>query len=135
MILGQHRAVEQFARAWASRKLHHAWLLAGPKGVGKATFAHAAARRVLADAAGPAFNLPGVETPDDHPIVKLVEAGSHPDMRWLERLPKERGDGLARNISVDQVRSLCDLFDLSPALSPWRLARCAWAWWIRSRRP
>ena len=57
MIVGQDRAVEQFASAWASRKLHHAWLLAGPKGVGKASFAHAAARRVLADAAGPAFDL------------------------------------------------------------------------------
>lgn len=122
MIAGQDRAVEQFASAWATRKLHHAWLLAGPKGVGKATFAHAAARRVLADAAGPPFGLPGIETPADHPIVKLIEAGSHPDMRWLERLPKERGEGLARNISVDQIRSLGELFDLSPALSDWRVA-------------
>ena len=55
MILGQDRAVEQFARAWASLKLHHAWLLAGPKGVGKASFARAAARRVLADAAAIIF--------------------------------------------------------------------------------
>ena len=61
MIVGQSRAVEQFASAWASRKLHHAWLLAGPRGVGKATFAHAAARRVLADAAAPSANLPGIE--------------------------------------------------------------------------
>ena len=122
MIVGQDRAVEQFARAWESRKLHHAWLLAGPKGVGKATFAHAAARRVLAEAAGPPFDLPGINAPVDHPIVKLIEAGSHPDMRWLERLPKEKGEGLARNISVDQVRSLGELFDFSPALSPWRVA-------------
>lgn len=122
MIVGQDRAVEQFASAWATRKLHHAWLLAGPKGVGKATFAHAAARRVLAEAAGPPFSLPGIETSADHPIVKLIEAGSHPDMRWLERLPKEKGDGLARNISVDQIRSLGELFDLSPALSDWRVA-------------
>jgi DNA polymerase-3 subunit delta' len=43
-------------------------------------------------------------------------------MRWLERLPKERGEGLARNISVDQVRGLADLFDLSPAMSDWRVA-------------
>src|SRR4029450_909247 len=86
--------------AWTSRKPHHAWLLAGPKGVGKASFAHAAARRVLAEAAGPPFELNGIETPDDHPIVKLIEAGSHPDMRWLERLPRERAEGLARNISV-----------------------------------
>lgn len=122
MIVGQDRAVEQFASAWATRKLHHAWLLAGPKGIGKATFAHAAARKVLADAAGPPFSLPGVETSADHPIVKLIEAGSHPDMRWLERLLKERGEGLARNISVDQIRSLGELFDLSPALSDWRVA-------------
>ena len=121
MIVGQDRAVEQFASAWATRRLHHAWLLAGPKGVGKATFAHAAARRVLADAAGPPFEAPGLRTPDDHPIVKLVEAGSHPDMRWLERLPKEKGEGLARDISVDQVRELGEFMGMTAALSPWRV--------------
>jgi len=122
VIIGQDRAVEQFASAWATRRLHHAWLLAGPKGVGKATFAHSAARRVLAEAAGPAFSASGIDTPDDHPMVKLVEAGSHPDMRRLERLVNEKTGNLARNISVDQVRSLAELFDLSPAMSPWRVA-------------
>src|SRR5260221_1192213 len=122
MIVGQDRAVEQFATAWASRKLHHAWLLAGPKGVGKASFAHAAARRVLADAAGSAPGLPGVESDDGHPMVKLVEAGSHPDMRRLERLTSETTGNLSRNISVDQVRGLAELFELSPAMSPWRVA-------------
>jgi DNA polymerase-3 subunit delta' len=121
LILGQDRAVEQFGSAWASRKLHHAWLLAGPRGVGKGTFAHAAARRVLADAAGPPSNLPGLESDDEHPMVKLVEAGSHPDMRRLERLVNEKTGNLARNISVDQVRGLADLFDLSPAMSDWRV--------------
>ena len=122
MIVGQDRAVEQFASAWASRKLHHAWLLAGPKGVGKASFAHAAARRVLAEAAGPPFDLQSLETPDDHSIVKLIEAGSHPDMRWLERLPRERAEGLARDITVDQVRALGEFLGLTAALSPWRVA-------------
>jgi DNA polymerase-3 subunit delta' len=77
---------------------------------------------VLAEAAGPPFDLPGLDSADDHPMVKLIEAGSHPDMRWLERLPKERGEGLARNVSVDQVRGLAELFDLSPAMSDWRVA-------------
>ena len=121
MIVGQERAVEQFASAWATRRLHHAWLLAGPKGVGKASFAHAAARRVLAESAGPAFNLPGVETDDDHPIVKLVEAGSHPDMRRLERLVNEKTGNLARNISVDQVRELGEFLTLTAALSACRV--------------
>jgi DNA polymerase-3 subunit delta' len=122
VIVGQDKAVDAFAAAWAGRKLHHAWLLAGPRGVGKASFAHAAARRVLADAAGPPVELPGLETPDDHPIVKLVEAGSHPDMRWLERLPREKGDGLARDITVKQIRQLGEFMGMTAALSPWRVA-------------
>ena len=121
MIIGQERAVEQFAAAWERRKLHHAWLLAGPKGVGKASFAHAAARRVLAEAAGPAFELPGIQTAEEHPIVKLVEAGSHPDLRWLQRLLNDKGN-LNRNIKVDQIRELGEFMSLSAALSPWRMA-------------
>lgn len=121
MIVGQDRAVEQFANAWTTRKLHHAWLLAGSKGIGKASFAHAAARRVLAEAAGPPFDLPRLETDDGHPIVRLVEAGSHPDMRRLERLVNEKTGNLARNISVDQVRELGEFQGLTAALSPWRV--------------
>jgi len=122
MIVGQSKAVAQFGSAWATRKLHHAWLLAGPRGVGKATFAKAAARRVLADAAGPPIHLPSLQTPDDHPIVKLVDAGSHPDMRWLERLTNEKTDKLNRNIKVDQIRELGEFMGMTAALSPWRVA-------------
>jgi len=122
VIFGQDRAVAQFSEAWSSRKLHHAWLLAGPRGVGKASFAKAAAKRVLADAAGPAFDLPGIETPGDHPIVRLVEAGSHPDMRWLKRELNEKTGNLNRNIKVAQVRELGEFMSLSAALSPWRVA-------------
>ena len=121
MIFGQDRAIERFAAAWRSRQLHHAWLLAGPKGVGKASFAQAAARRVLAEAAGPPFYEPDIETPEDHPIVKLVEAGSHPDMRRLERLVNETTGKLNRNIKVEQIRDLGEFLSLTPAMSPWRV--------------
>ena len=122
MIIGHDRAVEQFATAWASRRLHHAWLLAGPRGIGKATFAKAAARRVLADAAGPPPTSAGIGTDDSHPIVKLVEAGSHPDMRWLERLENEKTGNLNRNINVKQIRELGEFMGMTAALSPWRVA-------------
>jgi DNA polymerase-3 subunit delta' len=118
-LVGQERAVEQFTSAWTSRRLHHGWLLTGPKGVGKATFARMAATRVLAEAAGPVVSLPGLETPADHPIARLLAAGSHPDFRSLERLERPTG-GLARNISVDQIRSLGDLLAVTPSMSPWR---------------
>lgn len=121
MIIGQDRSIAQFVDAWASRKLHHAWLLAGPKGVGKASFAHAAARRVLVDAASTNFSAPGLETDHAHPIVRLIEAGSHPDMRRIERLFNEKTGNLARNIAVDQVREIGEFLALTPALSPWRV--------------
>jgi DNA polymerase-3 subunit delta' len=122
VIFGHSEAVEQFRKAWESRSLHHAWLLAGPRGVGKAHFARAAATRILAEAAGPTFDASGLETPQDHPIAKLIAAGSHPDMRWLERLEKEKGDGLARDITVKQVRELGEFMGMTSALSPWRVA-------------
>ena len=121
MILGHDQAVDAFGGAWRAGTLHHAWLLTGPKGVGKATFARAAATRVLADATGRPIELPGLETPEDHPTARLVEAGSHPDMRWLERLENpKKPDTLLRNITIDQVRKLAELFDLTPSMSPWR---------------
>lgn len=119
-MLGQDRAVDQLTSAWERRTLHHAWLLAGPRGVGKATFARAAATRVLSDAAGPPVQLPNLETPEDHPVARLVAAGSHPDLRWLERLENPKTGNLARNISVDQVRGLGELVGSTPFMSPWR---------------
>ena len=121
MIIGQDKAVAEFRAAWDSGKLHHAWLLAGPRGVGKGSFAREAARRVLADAAGPRDGLGGLQVRDDHPIAKLFAAGSHPDLRILQRLVNDKTGNLARNINVDQVRGLGELFDLTPAMSPWRV--------------
>ena len=119
MILGQDRAVSRFVEAMRSGALHHAWLLGGPRGVGKASFAREATRRLLAEAAGPPIALPGIETPDKHPVARLLAAGSHPDFRELVRLDRKEG-GLARNISIDQVRGLGELFNATPFMSPWR---------------
>ena len=100
--------------------MHHAWLLTGPRGIGKASFAQAAVTRLLAEAAGPPIAEPGLDTPDNHPTARLIAAGSHPDYRFLERVENKTGTALQRNISVDQVRALGDLFSVTPAMSDWR---------------
>ncbi len=120
MIVGQDRTVAGFGEAMRSGVMHHAWLLAGPRGVGKARFAWEAASRVLADAAGPSVDLPGLDTPPDHPIARLMAAGSHPDFRQLQRQPNEKGDGLRRNISIEQVRRLAEFLANTTSMSPWR---------------
>ncbi|MCJ7422401.1 DNA polymerase III subunit delta' [Sphingomicrobium astaxanthinifaciens] len=121
MIIGQDQAVGRFLAAWRSGTPHHAWLLAGPKGVGKASFAQAAALRVLAEAAGPMPAGNGLDVDPDHPTARLIDAGSHPDFRRLERGMNKSGTALARNISVAQVRELGGLFAVTPSMSDWRV--------------
>ncbi len=121
MIRGHDEAIGDFLAAWRSGQMHHAWLLTGPKGVGKATFARTAARRLLAEAAGPMPAEPGLDVDPDHRIARLLAADSHPDFKWLERILNKTGSALARNISVDQVRALGDLFAVTAAMSDWRI--------------
>jgi DNA polymerase-3 subunit delta' len=119
-IYGHHNAIAAFRSALDGGAMHHAWLLAGPRGVGKNLFAMTAAQRLLANAAGPKVSLSGLQTPGDHPIAHLFGARSHPDFRRLEREENDKGD-LRRNITVQQVRKLIDFFSFQPALSDWRV--------------
>jgi DNA polymerase III subunit delta' len=118
---GHGAATAAFRTALDTGRLHHAWLVSGPEGVGKNLFATKAALRVLASGQGP-VDAPGLDVPDSHPAAHLVAAGSHPDLIRLERLVKESSSTgeLARSISVDQVRSLQRLFSTTPSMSPWR---------------
>lgn len=119
-LYGHDAAIAAFRAALHTGRLHHAWLLAGPEGVGKALFADKAALRMLAEGAGPPVDAPGLDVPDEHPVARLVAAGSHPDLMRLERLTKEGGTELARSINVEQVRGLQRLFATTASLSPRR---------------
>ncbi len=119
-ILGQDAALAAFHAARGGR-LHHAWLLAGPRGVGKASFARAAALSLLAEAAGHAAADAALAVPDGTPTASLIAAGSHPDLMLLERLWREKTSDHARNISVDQVRSLQRLFATTATYSERRV--------------
>jgi DNA polymerase-3 subunit delta' len=121
VIYGHHDAVAALREAASSNRLHHAWLLAGPQGIGKATFADAAALWLLAKAAGPDFGGEGLRVPEGHRVASLIDAGSHPDFKRLARLAKDKSEDLARSITVDQVRGLQPLFATTPSLSPRRV--------------
>lgn len=107
-----------FVDALDRGRLHHAWLLRGPEGVGKAGFAYRAARRLLGAAPDPGRGLLGTR-PDD-PVSRLVSAQSHPDLLVLERLVE--GGKTKRNISVDQARDLPEFFAKSPSQARYRVA-------------
>ena len=123
-IVGHAGPRTAFLGALSGGSLHHAWLLAGPEGVGKARFAHAVAVRMLAEASEASPLAYGLDIPEDHPTRRLIEAGAHPDLRVLERLSKGGETGQetsARSITIDQVRSLQPMFATTPALGPRRV--------------
>ncbi|MEH3037303.1 MAG: DNA polymerase III subunit delta' [Sphingomonas adhaesiva] len=123
-LRGQRAATEAFLAAAAGGAMHHAWLLAGPKGVGKALFARAAALRLLAEGMTPGALPAGLDVPPTHQAASLFAAGSHPDYRELRRLPRKDAkadDELARSITVDQVRALGPFLGTMPSLSPRRV--------------
>jgi DNA polymerase-3 subunit delta' len=107
-----------FLDALERGRLHHAWLLTGPEGVGKATFAFRAARRLLGAAPDPNHGLLGARMTD--PVVRQIAARSHPDLMVLERYTE---DGKPRKvIPVDEARQLGAFFSQTPATAPYRVA-------------
>jgi len=123
-IFGNAAAQSAFLAAMRGGALHHAWLLTGPQGVGKASFARLAAMRMLADGANPDAAPAGFDVPQGDRTRSLIEAGSHPDYRVLARLPKdpEKPDqDLARSITIVQVRTLQPLFATTPSMSARRV--------------
>ena len=98
--------------------MHHAWLLTGPEGAGKASFAYRVARRLLGAAPDPSLGLLGSKATD--PVSRQISARAHPDLMVLERAVE---DGKARkSIPVDEARALPGFFSQSPASAPYRVA-------------
>src|SRR6476469_9793332 len=86
--LSGHEAAERAFEATRARgRLHHAWLLTGPEGVGKATFAYRAARRLLGAPADPGHGLLGADPA--HPVSRQVIGRAHPDLLVLERIGED----------------------------------------------
>ena len=123
MIVGHDPALAEFLSSWRGKAIHHAWLLGGPRGIGKASFARAAAKRVLAEAAGHVPSAHDLDIDPQIPTARFIDAeggSAHPDFQYVERGLNKTGTALARNITVDQIRDLAGLFSATPAMSDWR---------------
>lgn len=96
-MIGHEEPWHEWRGAIASGRMHHAWILAGRKGLGKASFAMAAARELVAE--------PGVPQPERHPDIIVLEPLPANDD---EAKKKEEGKPYLtkRNISIDQVRQI-----------------------------
>ncbi|MEL6204968.1 MAG: DNA polymerase III subunit delta' [Pseudomonadota bacterium] len=121
-LIGHAAAERAFLETYQSGRLHHAWLLTGPEGVGKATLAWRIARFLLAtpiDQSDGLFGAPPppehLDIPADHPVARRIAAGSEPRLFVLRRPWDERAKRLKQEITVDEARKLKGFFALSAA--------------------
>lgn len=114
-----HEVEEQaLANALGGQRMHHAWLIAGAKGLGKATLAYRFARRALG--ARWSGTRPLDVDPEDQ-VARRVSAQSHPDLFVLRRGLNDRGKP-RREITVDDARDLGGFFALAPSEGGMRVA-------------
>ncbi len=113
-----HDAQEAMLAEALGARMHHAWLISGPKGLGKATLAYRFARVALG--AKRSGKRP-LDVDPEGDIARKIAAQAHPDLFVLRRGYNERGRP-RREITVDDARELGHFFSLAPAQGGMRVA-------------
>jgi DNA polymerase-3 subunit delta' len=125
-LVGHEAAETALLAAAASRRLPHALILGGPRGIGKATLAFRLARFLLAEEEGGAglFAAPpsSLSLPPDHPVFRRVAAAGHADLLTVERgRDPRRKDKLRGEIVVEDTRGIVGFLRMTPAEGGWRI--------------
>jgi DNA polymerase-3 subunit delta' len=124
-LLGHAAAERSLLAAWRSGRMPHAWLITGPKGIGKATLAFRFARHVLATAGWPAADTAptgdSLDMAPDDPVFRAVAGFSHPGLLTVERQWDPKRKVWQSVLSVDAVRRMGRFFSMKAAPGAWRV--------------
>ncbi len=115
-FVGHQGAVASLYHAASSGRLHHAWLIGGQVGIGKATLAYRFARWLLAG--GTSADL---AVPVSHPAFKRVAANTHADLLSIERRFDDKRKKMQSEIVVDTVLEVGKFLRLTAGEGGWRV--------------
>ena len=121
-VFGHDRAQAEFLDAYRAGRLHHAWLITGPRGIGKATLAWRFTRFLLHAAAELGDNpqsgreaFRSLDIPGDSAVARRIAAGSELNVMGVERSRNPKTGRMRRIIPVEDVRELQSFFGLTSA--------------------
>jgi DNA polymerase III subunit delta' len=123
-LFGHAEPEAQLLDAYRSGRMHHAWLLSGPGGIGKATFAFRAARFILANPDPAALEIAetaDLDVPADAPAARKVAAGVHPNLLHLQREFDEKNNRYRLELGVEVVRRLIPFLGSTAGEGAWRI--------------
>jgi DNA polymerase-3 subunit delta' len=117
-LVGHEAAEAALARAAAGARLHHAWLIGGPPGIGKATLAYRFARWLLAGAPAGGDSL---ALDPSHGTYRRVAADTHADLLTVELAYDPSRKRQRTEIPVEEARAVPNFLRLTPAEGGWRV--------------
>jgi DNA polymerase-3 subunit delta' len=120
---GHAEAEQALLEAYRAGRMPHAWLIGGPRGIGKATLAYRLARFVFANPdprAAQVDSATSLALPPDHSAVRRVAAQGHSDLLVLERTEDDKGK-MPTVIPVDLVRKTIGFFGSTAGEGGWRV--------------
>jgi DNA polymerase III subunit delta' len=121
-LVGHRETLDLLAARYASGRMHHAWLLSGPRGIGKATLA--------ARFAGHVFRYPDplkaphhyVKPAPDDPVEGQVARNAHPNYLHMRRPWNEKDKRWRRDLTVEEIRRTVSFFGKAAGEGGWRVA-------------
>ena len=111
--------------AYRGGRMHHAWLIGGPKGIGKATLAYRFARFVLTHpnpAAADIATASDLSVADDQPSFRKIAARGHPNLLVLERPYDPQNKRFRSELTVPEIRRTIGFFGSTSGEPGWRIA-------------
>ncbi len=114
-LVGHGAAEAAILEALRYGRLHHAWLITGAEGVGKATLAYRFARRLLAGGAD------SLAMPASDPVFRRVAAATHADLLTVEREWDDKKKRMKKQVAAETVRGIPPFLHLTPAEGGWRV--------------
>jgi DNA polymerase-3 subunit delta' len=122
-FVGNVDAEQKLLRAYLGGKMHHAWILGGPRGIGKATLAYRFARFVLCNGqAGQISPTPkDLSVDPEDPVFRRIAVASHADLFVARREYDRKSKRLRRDISADTVRQISRFFGRTSGEGGWRV--------------
>jgi len=129
-LIGHDDGWSELSDAWKSKRFAHAWLITGPRGIGKASFAYLAAKAILTAKAEEGDSLFGTPEPQglsrsldhDNPVIRRMISGAHPDLLKVEiGWTDEKQVKKRTEIVIDDVRAVGGFLSMTPAEGGWRV--------------
>lgn len=119
-LIGHTKIVQLFKEAVARKRLHHAWLLSGPEGIGKATLSYHLARYLIKDGSKSESEGTFEVMPDD-PLFRRVVSGAEGNLHVVRHTINTKGKD-SNEFTVDSIRELVNFFELTAVRGGWRVA-------------